>query len=1102
MRHLKYLFSAIAAASILLPTPLLEWTSSAAHAQTSKGILSGTVRDSTGAVIGNASINIRNEATGEARQFNSNANGEYRADGITAGLYAITVQAKGFSQEDVQHLQVQPSIVTSYDATLNAGSEQVTVNVQANTNLINTENAQQATTIGGTELKNVPIFSLNPIELVKAAPGVQLVDQGGFSNGVTIQVNGSRPRANSFLIDGQDINDPGIAGQAIQAEIPDMYSSVTIITNSATAEYGGAGGGIVNLITRGGTNQFHGDAWELYSGSGINALDGQQRQLPRSHGLKSRYNQHQYGFTAGGPIFKNKLFVFGGTQFSRYYGNETAAQNLLPDAKGIATLQSLSGAYPNAKLLLGLVDNGSYLNSSILNTQIAPTQVDLGPNAAGVSRGSVELAQYQRPPTPEQNPDTQWTYRVDWNPHPADTVYIRYLHDRTLLTPDFFTNSTSLVGFDTDQGGTSEQFGGNWIHVFNDRMLNEFRLSETRTNTYFAYTPQANANPLAKSPTVTFNSQSAAGFPSLGAPSGVPQGSSQDIYQFQDTVSVTKGKQTFRVGTDIGRTILREEVPFNFYGDLNFNKGGGYTDIGNFLDNYLGPTGSATINFGSPRVDPHAYNQAYFAQDDVKFSAELTMNFGVRYEYRRNPENSLAYPALNPNNPFTPINTRIPVNEDLNNFAPRLGLAYSPQGGGFLGNGKTVYHAGYGIFYDFVFTNIVDNSQASAPNTISPEAISTQGRGVGNAVGVIPTLSPVLDPLSELESVNNNLVNPQTHEWNLGFEHQLPANLKWSLTYVGARAEKLFANQQFNYFDPATGERLDPSRGAIVTRGNYADSIYHGLSTELSHDFSHGIFVRGTYTFSKVLDDGSEVFTTFNQSTSYSANLAPGGRAAEWSRSAYDHRHYLAIQYVYQLPGYGRERVLSLITKNWVVSGDTILQSGPPSTWGISGLDTNGDGSSANDRPLLSNRKAPYTNVGIDGEYLGVTTTPGTYFDLGANNATGATNPIDPATAHFLIPLTSGNVGRNSYNEPGVQYWNLALEKDIPATFFHLEGASFQLRAEAQDVGNHNNVEPVDTNLLDVGTSSFLNSQLQRSNVNNGSLAQGRVMRFWAKFSF
>jgi hypothetical protein len=166
------------------------------------------------------------------------------------------------------------------------------------------------------------------------------------------------------------------------------------------------------------------------------------------------------------------------------------------------------------------------------------------------------------------------------------------------------------------------------------------------------------------------------------------------------------------------------------------------------------------------------------------------------------------------------------------------------------------------------------------------------------------------------------------------------------------------------------------------------------------------------------------------------------------------------------------------------------------------GFDTNGDGSATNDRPLLSNAHAPTTAIGIDGVLLNATAQPGTYFDVATLNKTGNLVAVAPGSVHFLVPVGSGNVARNSFNQPGVQYWNLSVQKDIPAAFTHLEGASFQIRAEAQDVGNHNNVEPVDTNVLDAGASSFLNTSQTRSNVNNGSLAQGRVLRFWAKFSF
>ncbi len=1077
-----------------------------AHAQTSKGIISGVVRDPSGASVPNVSITVKNEATGETRQVSSSSDGAYRIDAVDPGLYTVLAASPGFAGEQVQHLNVKPSVVTSFDPQLKVGAAATTVTVQAQTNLINTDNAQLSSTLGGPELKNLPIFSLNPVEIAVTLPGVQVVDQGGLSNGFNIQVNGARPRANNFLIDGQDLNDSGIGGQAVQPNIPDIFQSVTVLTNSSSAEYGGAGGGIINYVTRGGTNQFHGTAWELYSGSGLNALDGQLRQGPHTHGAKSRYNQHQAGFTLGGPIIKDKLFGFGAAQYSRYYGNEVGSTLLLPDANGFAVLQSLGAQYPNAKLLQGLLDNGAYLQNFVSFANQGTTTVPLGGG-----RPDLTLGHYQRPPVPEQNPDTQWTYRVDWLPRQSDTVYIRYLHDRTSLSPDFFTNSTSLPGFDTIQGGPSEQFGGAWTHVFTPHVLNEFRASETRINFTFAFAPETVANPLAHTPTITFSTEyaggSPGGFPTIGAPSGYPQGRGHDTYQIQDTVSYTRGRQTLRVGANIVRLFVRDLVPFNFYGTLNFQKGGGFSDLGNFIDNYLGPAGSASISFGSNRVDPHTWNQYYFAQDDVKLTPELTANFGVRYEYQQNPENTLRFPGLDPANITAPIDTRLHVNQDRNNIAPRVGLAYAPQGGGYLGAGKTVYHAGFGVFYDGLFTNIVDNSQSSSPNTIAPLAISTQGRGVANAAGVISTLSPTLNPRASVESVVNNLVNPQTFQWNFGFERQLPLNTKLTVNYVGTRGEKLFANQQYNFFDPATQARLIPARGAIIARGNFADSNYNGIETELSHDFTHGLFVRGTYTYSKSLDTGSEVFTTFNQATSYAANLAPGGRAGEYGRSAYDHRNYFAVSYVYAIPGFEQNHVLSAITNHFTVSGDTILQSGPPGTWAISGLDTNGDGSTANDRPDLSNRLAPYSAVGIDGSFVadanGNGGTPGAYYDLAANNASSALVVVDPRNEHFLIPTHSGNVRRDSFNQPGVQYWNLAIQKDIPVqSVTHLEGSSFQIRAEAQDVGNHNNVEPVDINLLDVGGSSFLNTSLQRSNVNNGSLAQGRQLRFWAKFSF
>ncbi len=223
------------------------------------------------------------------------------------------------------------------------------------------------------------------------------------------------------MLDGQDINDVGLGGQAFQPLIPDMFQEVVALTNSASAEYGRAGGAVVNLISRAGTNAFHGTAFELYSGSGLNAVDGVTRVGSTSRANKARYDQHQYGFTAGGPIWKNKLFAFGGTQFSRFYGNATSGQIELPDANGYATLTAIGG--PQVALLQTLLNNGSYLTQYQYKASLGVVedinvgQPSIGNGAACPENGcDITTGYFQRPPVPQQQPDTQWLYRIDYIP--------------------------------------------------------------------------------------------------------------------------------------------------------------------------------------------------------------------------------------------------------------------------------------------------------------------------------------------------------------------------------------------------------------------------------------------------------------------------------------------------------------------------------------------------------------------------------------------------------------------------------------------------------------------------------------------------------------
>lgn len=1099
-------------------------------AQTSKGILAGVVRDATGAVVPGATVTAVNQESGETRTTKSLNDGAYRIEAVNAGRYTITSSQTGFSTFKATNLEVKPSVVTSLDVTLSVGATDSTVSVEASSAGINTVNGQLAGVIGKEELRALPIFTLNPIELATTLVGVQTVSQGaGFSNGMNIQVNGARPRANNFLLDGQEINDVGIGGQAFQPQIPDIFQSVTVITNNASAEFGRAGGAVANLVTKSGTNDFHGTVYERYSGSGLNALDGVTRQGKISGTpppgyvppVKARYDQHQYGFTVGGPIIKDKLFAFGALYLSRLYGKETPNRLELPDANGLKQLNAIGG--PQVALLNQYLSNGSYVNNFVSFPTAGPnqdgivTKINVGPQPGCPQTGCVITTGYfQRPNADQNNPDTQWMYRVDFHPREKDNFSFRYLHDRTSLTPDFFTNGSALPGFDTQQGGPTELGAGTWTHVFTPNIVNELRGSEARLSALFSPTAGTAANPLYQLATLNIANVGvdSSGGSSLGPNQTFPQGRKEELYQVQDTIGITHGRHSIRVGFDIGRIIETDIIAINSKGTLSFNKGGTYVSaLGNFLQNQLGPSGTATKTFGNTRIDPHGWRSGIFFQDDIKLSTDLTVNVGLRYDYLTNPANSLPFPGVDPANIYQPINTVVKVKNDLNNFGPRVGFSYSPHTGGFFGDGKNVIRGGFGVFYDSTFSNIVTNSASAAPNAVAGTLTSTVGGGLTNATGLIPQISPQLSPQSSVTSEVNNAVNPVTYQYNLGLERQLTGSTFVAVRYVGSLGKKLFGNQQFNYF--SNGARLNPSRGIINARGNFAASNYNGLEIEGTRSFSHGLQINANYTYSKNLDNGSEIFAATGVQTSYTADLSPQGRRQDWSNSGYDHRHNVSITYIWSPRGFrsdnfAKDALLGILTRHWTLSGIEQFQTGTYTSFNNAGLDTNGDGSSGNDRPIRSNASAPLSTGGIDGHWVGGNT--GTYYDIAtAVNGDGSLIPVDPGKVHWLVPYQPQNqflrqeIGRNSFSNPGSTRNDIALEKGIGLSYLHFERGQLILRGEVVNIANHNDVGIMDTNVLDIG-SGFLNVSNARQPSNMGAPTNpapgGRQVVLWGKVVF
>jgi hypothetical protein len=1037
-------------------------------AQTSKGIIAGTVSDSTGAVVPDATVTATSIDTGETRTVTSGPTGGYRMEAVQPGSYKVVITKQGFTTLRLDNVGVRASIITPLDGILKVGASTQTVTVEAQANQINTENGEISHSISSVEVSSLPLSSLNPIQLAMTEPGV--TDAGGrtATNGTSFSVNGLSARSNNFLIEGQDNNDNSIQGQAFQPINAAAISEVTVLTNSYSAEFGRGGASVTNVIYKSGTNNYHGQAWDLYQGSGLEAVTaeaGLAGQTPRE---KPRYDQHTFGFAAGGPIVKNKLFVYGSSQWQRFYGNATPSTIAVPTAAGAATLQALNS--PNANLLLQYYGN---LRSTTCPAPPATGSgcqlLSLGNDpVTGLARPSVQFGNFQRPVTAQQAPDTQWNVKVDYVPWQSDTFSVRYFHDRGSLSPDFYNFPTSLPGFDTQQGGPSENVGVAWTHMFTQNAVNEFRASWGHFDFQFAPTADTLANPLYTAPRLTIGGLSRA--PLFGVSTALPQGRGHQTYQFQDATTINHGAHVFKFGFDVSRMLVRDAIPFNFFGSESFlaSSASGtipsYSGLANFVDNYSGIGNFAARTFGNPNATPRMLHEAFYLNDTWKMKPNFTLTYGLRYEFQPNPENYLSYPGYNLSaGAFTDMTQPVRVNEDTNNWGPRLGIAYTPRfAKRLLGEDKTVLRAGFGIFYDSFYTNMLDNTQASAPNAVAQLVAGTTGRGLSNAYNQVSLMTAVLNPATATQtSMSNTIINPQVYQWNANIERELPGSMLMTLSYVGTRG---LHNFESDYLNPRGGwnatslaagslsylPRINPNRSTITVRTNSGDSIYHGFNAKVERRFAKGFFLRGAYTFGKVIDDGSDPYNLGDVGSAVPQN--PYNRHAERGLAAQNIAQRFVVTYVYQVPGFKANsnslmNAATYLTRNWELSGSTALQSGSPSTVYAYGIDTTGTGYASSGRPSLGNASAPITSVGIDGLWYGGT--PGVLY----NNDTGAV--VTANDVHWVLKPGYGNVGRNTYINPG--YWNFNAVITRSFKIPKLENHQLQYHLEFYNLFNHPN---------------------------------------------
>src|SRR5689334_504079 len=965
---------------------LLTFMCATAIAQTSRGTLTGTVTDSSNAVVSNATVKITEGATGVTRQTTTNAAGIYRFDAVDLGDYTVSVQASGFAGAAKSGVTIQSAHVSNIDFSLKIGAAQETVTVEATGFEVALQTSEQVRSenFSARTIANLPLPGADSLTLAQLSPGISLASGNSINQNGTLNfaVNGQRPRGNNFMIDGVENNDISVTGPAFTLTNADAVQEFTVQTANFSAEYGRAGGAVFNQVIKSGTNALHGSAAYVYTGSAFKALN----HLDRVGGLTDppRTVENIPDFTIGGPVViphiyngHNKTFFFGAAQWDRFFGKTTRTLRL-PDDAGVALLQSLAPACPNAGLYLQAL--GSLRGSPSLN----PIPVSLAvPSGAcnGGTRAGVNLTTGQVVRTsPLAALDNNHQIRIDHNASEKQTLSFRWLYDGNTTSPNGLNN---LPGFDSNFIGTTMTGAFTDTYSINPRMTNEFRFNYGRIGFDFE---RAATDPFHLN--LANYGGLGNGISGFGVATNIPQFRFANNWQYQDTMTLVRGKHTFRFGGDFLRQLARQHPPFNERGSFTYSTSTGVTAFANFLDDFAGGNGALNRQFGSSIYHPNLFRQSYFFQDAWKITSNLTLNLGLRYELFGAPENDFTVAGFTN---YDTVNFAAPhkVPTDKNNFGPSIGFAWNPKGDNWfnrmMGGEKMVWRGGFQTSYDSAFNNLLSNIAGSSPNTLGGNIGSTSvGRGAANFSGLFAgiTATPADKTSAQQNVFLGDFPNPYTDRWSLGFERELPYGLIFDSSYVGSISHKLYQTLDMNpIVNLATGDRLHPElqtssvpsiragQGIRTVRAASANSNYQALQVNLKRGLKSTLLgdlqFQGSYTYAHFLDNISDVFAFDSTPSSFpSAPPILGfSRNIDYGNSDFDRRHVGAIGFVFS-PKAPKTGILGQVLGGWAFSGVSHWQTGFPYTI-ANGVDRNGDGQSGPDRADIGNINAPLNTRAI-----------------------------------------------------------------------------------------------------------------------------------------
>jgi len=1009
------------------------------HAQTSRGTVTGIVLDSSGAVIGNAHVTLTGVDTGVKLSTTSNDAGVYRFDALDLGVYELQIAHQGFRTYFGIGINVEANRVTTVDPRLEVGAAETRIEVNGESSeMLVKDSPLRGGNFQPREVRDLPLPGLNPISLTRTLPGAtdvagSTINAGLVNTGAAFVINGQRQRSNNYMLDGTDNNEIWLSGEEQVFTIADAIAEVSVQTGNFSVEFGRAGGGVLNVITKSGTNDLHGTLLWRYQSQRFNSVSN----MDKLNGFKQAVlSDNIFGFTAGGPIRRNKTFFFAG--FQQQYDHSTSNNPLqIPTADAAARLQTIFPNNPRLALYLSTLGN--------LRGTGAPISVTLGVDPlTGVDRGNVQFAtaSYLFPSTMD---GPQWLGRIDHYQSERHRLSLRFSYDSLLTLPCPCGTALGIIsfpGFVKEQAFTHDNVVFTDSYTFSPSYTNEFRFSYERPDVKLGTTWPGSV-PLALTlPLITITNAAAPGSNNNG------QFYFGNNFLFQETQTKLKGGHAFRYGVEFLQRTFTEEPMGATQGKIAFMPSAGYSAFANFLDDFSGLSASANRVFGVTPFHPHELRQNYFFQDNWKATPTLTFTLGLRYEHPGQPANSLPYPGFAGFDPSQFL-VRHEVHSDTKDFGPAFGLAWSPSArAGLLeklfGNGKTVWRGGYQISYDGFFTQLMTGAAASTPNAINTKvnAVPNTGRGAPNWLEQLPASAAAPSLTDAQNALDPNLHNPYTERWSFGFERQLPQSMLLDVSYVGSESHHLYTNADWN---PRllSGVHVYPNYGQVLVIDNEGNSSYHALQARLDRRFSHGFQLAASYTWSKMMDSTSDSIGGVQDAATTGITSVPisqGGLKLDRGLSDYDRTHRLTLAYLWAIPG-PRSGWMKHAAGGWSLAGITTFQSGTPFTVG-NGFDRNSD-TFLEDRPDIGNPNAPLNTRAI----------------IFPKCATGYQNLdtgscVSPSDVHWVegngFPNAS-TVGRNTLHTGGTNNFDLNLTKTIPLG----EKRRLELRWEALNAFNH-----------------------------------------------